>query len=230
MIRMYSPLALRIPLLTAAPFPLLYGCRMTQAPASRALAAVSSAEPSSTTMISCHRAALRSSDTTVAMLAASFIAGMTMETAEGSAKELLDDAVPRDRTGDGLSRVPEALGERSIGREPVDGGGQRHRVGRADESVDAVAHEFERTSRICGGDHGPRGEKRFERHVSVVLIERHVDDAARTGVEIRDRVAPQRASEFDAIRGGRLRRFPFEGGTCRSFADDHKPRGRGHPR
>src|ERR1044072_8641349 len=145
-----------MPLFTAAPFPLLYGCRTTQAPALRACPAVSSAEPSSTTMISRQEAVRRSSDTTPAMLSASFIAGMTMETEEGSAKQVFDDAVPRDRLRDGLPGAAQTFGKRAIGREPVDGGGKRHRGGRAHESVDAVTDEFERTARIAGGDDRPR--------------------------------------------------------------------------
>ena len=59
MIRMYSPVAPRMPLFTAAPLPLLYGCRITRAPAAAARALVSSVEPSSTTSTSRQRAAER---------------------------------------------------------------------------------------------------------------------------------------------------------------------------
>ena len=55
MIRMYSPVAARMPVFTAAPLPLLYGCRTTRAPAPLAWAAVSSVDPSSMTRISCQR-------------------------------------------------------------------------------------------------------------------------------------------------------------------------------
>ena len=55
MIRMYSPVARRMPLFTAAPLPLLYGWRTTVAPAAAARARWSRrCDPSSTTMISCH--------------------------------------------------------------------------------------------------------------------------------------------------------------------------------
>ena len=52
MISRCVPVAARMPLLTAAPLPLLSGWRMTRAPASRAAVEVSSVEPSSTTRIS----------------------------------------------------------------------------------------------------------------------------------------------------------------------------------
>src|SRR5215475_4414944 len=100
MIRTKSPFARRIPVFTAAPFPLLYGCRTTHAPAARALADVSSVERSSTTRTSRHGAAARREETTVPMASASFIAGMTIVTLEGSAKQLLDHPVPRDRLRD----------------------------------------------------------------------------------------------------------------------------------
>src|SRR5438128_12624071 len=155
---------------------------MTHAPASRALAAVSSTDPSSTTMISCHAAAPRRRDTTVPMVSASFIAGMTIDTMEESAKELLDDAVPRDRLRHALPGAAEARGERAIGGKPVDRCRERVCVRLADEPVDAVANEFERAAGIVRGDHGPGGEKRFERHVSVILVVGRVDHAERTCV------------------------------------------------
>src|SRR5258705_1330646 len=170
-----------MPVFTAAPFPLLYGCLMTHAPAARARVAVSSADPSSTTMISRHGAAPRSCETTLPMASASFIAGITIETVEQSANELLDDAVPGDRAGERLTGAAETLGERSIAGDPVDRGGKRGRVGRADESVDAVAHEFERAAGIGRGDHRFGRKECFERHVSVVFVERRVEDAQRAG-------------------------------------------------
>jgi hypothetical protein len=60
-----------MPDFTAAPFPLVYGWRTTRAPARWAITAVSSLDPSSTTMISRHGAAEASSDTTREMDAAS---------------------------------------------------------------------------------------------------------------------------------------------------------------
>src|SRR3954468_17411550 len=88
MIRTNSPVARRIPVLTAAPFPLLYGCVATIAPAAVAVAAVASRDPSSTTMISCQRAAALSPATTPPMTSASLYAGMTIETVAGSAMAL----------------------------------------------------------------------------------------------------------------------------------------------
>ena len=74
-----------MPLLTAAPLPLLYGCRITQAPVAAACAAVSSDDPSSTTRISRHAAEADNARTTAAMAADSLYAGMTIETDRGSA-------------------------------------------------------------------------------------------------------------------------------------------------
>jgi hypothetical protein len=71
MIMTNSPVARRMPLFTAAPFPLLYGCRTTMAPAAAAHADVSSLDPSSTTMISCQGPPATSADTTSAITAAS---------------------------------------------------------------------------------------------------------------------------------------------------------------
>src|SRR6185503_3798426 len=226
--RTNSPLARRMPVFTAAPFPLLYGCRTTHAPASRALAPVSSADPSSTTMISRHRAAPRSCETTPPMASASFIAGMTMETSEQSAKELLDDAVPGNRARGRLSGAAETLGERPVAGEPVDGGCQRGRLGCADESVDAVAHELERAAGIGGRDDGPCREKRLERHVSVVLVEGRVKDAPGAGIEVRDGVAPQRTGECNPVRDAALRGFAFERRALGAVADDDEADRRGH--
>src|SRR5262245_7676962 len=85
---MNSPVARRMPLLTAAPFPLLYGCVTTVAPDADATVDVASFDPSSTTMISCHGAAAFSAPTTLLMASASLYAGMTMDTADGSATRL----------------------------------------------------------------------------------------------------------------------------------------------
>src|SRR5882757_640901 len=68
-----------MPLLTAAPLPLLYGCRMTRAPAAAACAPVSSVEPSSTTRISSQGAAAARSRTTTPIESASLNAGMTTD-------------------------------------------------------------------------------------------------------------------------------------------------------
>src|SRR5215472_13127083 len=79
MIRTNSPVAVRIPLLTAAPLPLLYGWRMTRAPALSARVAVSSLDPSSTTTSSFQAAAARNDVTSAAIDAASLKAGMTID-------------------------------------------------------------------------------------------------------------------------------------------------------
>src|SRR4051812_19635552 len=72
-----------MPVFTAAPFPLLYGWRITRAPAAAASRAVSSVEPSSTTTISRHAAAACSPRTTAPIDAASLKAGMTTDVASG---------------------------------------------------------------------------------------------------------------------------------------------------
>jgi len=68
-----------MPLLTAAPLPLLYGCRITRAPAAAARSPVSSVEPSSTTRISSQRAADARSWTTDSIEVASLNAGITID-------------------------------------------------------------------------------------------------------------------------------------------------------
>src|SRR5436190_10051810 len=74
-----------MPDFTAAPFPFRYGWRITVAPAPAACVPVPSVDPSSITRIWCQAAAAFSSETTDAMAAASLQAGMTTETARGSA-------------------------------------------------------------------------------------------------------------------------------------------------
>ena len=95
----------------------------------RAAPPSSSVEPSSTTMISRQEAAARSCDDDDRPIAsASFMAGITIETLDGSAKKLLDDAVPRDRPGDVLACVAEAVGKCPVSRERIDGRRQRWRA------------------------------------------------------------------------------------------------------
>src|SRR6185369_4281449 len=154
-----SPFARRIPVFTAAPFPLLYGCRTTHAPAARAFADVSSVEPSSTTRTSRHGAVERMDETTVPIASASFIAGMTIDTLEGSAKQLLDHAVPRDRLREFAASAAQPLGERPVGIEPVDRRGERRGRWLADEPVDAIPYELQRTAGIGRGDHWFAREK-----------------------------------------------------------------------
>ena len=82
---------------------------MTRAPRLRALAPVASREPSSTTMISLPRRARRAAARRRRRCAsASFIAGMTTETREGSAKQLLHDAVPGHRCARARARPRRA--------------------------------------------------------------------------------------------------------------------------
>ena len=83
--RMHVPVAARMPLFTAAPLPLLYGCRTTRAPACVASALVPSLDPSSTTRISCHGAAALRSRTTAPIEAASLKAGITIDVSAASA-------------------------------------------------------------------------------------------------------------------------------------------------
>src|SRR5258705_8181874 len=131
---------------------------MTHAPASRARADVSSDEPSSTTMISRHGAAPRRADTTSPMASAPFVAGITIDTCEGSAKKTLDDSIPRDRLRNGSTGLAKPCGERAVGCKPVDGDGHRGRIRTADETVGSVLHELERPAGVGRGDHRPAGK------------------------------------------------------------------------
>src|SRR5579864_5029624 len=98
---MKRPVACRIPVLTAAPLPMLYGWLMTRAPAAVARRAVSSVDPSSTTTISCHDAASRSASISGAIAGASLKAGITTDVdcafVSGIGQQPFDDAVPGDR-------------------------------------------------------------------------------------------------------------------------------------
>src|SRR5476651_786845 len=120
-----------MPVLTAAPLPLLYGWRMTRAPAPVARSPVSSFEPSSTTRISCQSATERRSVISGPIEALSLKAGMTIDVAAvletvaivlGAADEPLDNPVPRDHVGPVVSRVaegrrpPPVRGQTSEGR------------------------------------------------------------------------------------------------------------------
>src|SRR5262245_10843889 len=159
MIRTKSPFARRIPVFTAAPFPLLYGCRTTHAPAARALADVSSVEPSSTTRTSRHGAVERREETTVPIASASFLGGMTIDTMEGSAKQLLNPAVPGDRLREPGDSAAQPRGERLVGTEPVYRCGERRGRWLADEPVDPIPYELERTAGIGRRDHWFAREK-----------------------------------------------------------------------
>src|SRR5512139_1993695 len=143
-----------MPVFTAAPLPLLYGWRMTRAPAASARAAVASVEPSSTTSTSRHGAAWRSIETTPAIASCSFMAGRTTETSEASAKQLLHDAVPGDGPRPRQACRAEALCPllSVAARELHGGGGDRGRLRRANVAVDVVRDELQRSAGVGGGD------------------------------------------------------------------------------
>src|SRR6478736_2117128 len=109
-----------MPVLTAAPLPLLYGWRTTCAPAPVACAPVSSFEPSSTTRISCHDASARRSRTSGAIEAPSLNAGMTIDVtatlvamaiAPDAADEPLNNTFPCDHFRPVISRIAERRGK-----------------------------------------------------------------------------------------------------------------------
>src|SRR6185295_19034635 len=100
-------------------------------------------------MISHHEPAPRSADTTPPMVSASFIAGITIDTVESSAKKTLDDPVPGDRLRNGSPRPSKACSKRSIGGQTVDGFGNGGRIRAADEPVDPVVHELQRSAGIA---------------------------------------------------------------------------------
>src|SRR5262245_36233213 len=143
---------------------------MTRAPASRARSPVASTLPSSTTMISCQAALARKVVTTGPIASASFTAGITTETADVSAKEPLDDAIPRDRARTYAPCLAEPCRECLVAGEAIDDGRDRLRLRVAHEPVRSVDHEFEHAAGIGRGDDRLRREKRLERHVSVILV------------------------------------------------------------
>src|SRR5262245_29782633 len=193
------PSARRMPVLTAAPLPLVYGCRTTSAPASAARSPVASREPSSTTRISFHAASARRLETRSPIAASPLSAGITMETVEGSAKQPLHDSVPGDLLRAGKSCLTEPCRRSAVGCEPRHSGTDRRRFGRAQVTVLIIDDELERATGIRRGDHGLRTEERFECHVAVVLVEGSIDDSERAGVEIDERVAGDGAREDHAL-------------------------------
>jgi hypothetical protein len=128
------------------------------------------------------------------------MAGMTIEMVDGSAKKLLDDTVPRDRSRHLLTRAPEPFRERAIGGESIDRHGDRRWFRFTHEPIRAVSYEFERTAGISGRDHGFGREECFECDVSIIFIERRVDDAERAGVQICHGITPQRPCKGDTVR------------------------------
>src|SRR5262249_22682492 len=145
---------------------------------------------------------------------------MTIEMLEGSAKQLLDHTVPRDRLRDVPPCAAEPLSERPVSSECIDGRGERGGFRLADESIRAISHELEWTSSIGRGDHGFGGEKRFQRHVSVVFVERRVYHAERAGVQICYGLAPQRTRKGNAVAEIQGRRLSFELHPPRSLSHD----------
>src|SRR4029078_3183282 len=93
------------------------------------------------------------------MESASFIAGMTIEMLEGSAKQLLDYAVPCNSLRDLPPRTAQPLGPLMVVRKFADRRRERRGIGLADKSVFTVAHELEWAARIGRGDHRLGGRK-----------------------------------------------------------------------
>src|SRR5829696_1516545 len=140
-----------MPVFTEAPFPLLYGCRMTRAPAAAARAPVASVDPSSMTRTSRHRAAARSWLTISPIASCSSSAGMTIDTVAGSAKQLLHHAVPCHCAGADHARLAEPCRQRAIGPQARDRCRDRHCIGCAHEAVLAVGDELERPTGVAAG-------------------------------------------------------------------------------
>src|SRR5262245_9401638 len=115
--RMNVPAASRMPVFTAAPLPLLYGWRSTRAPAAAASAPVASIDPSSTTRISRHGAAVASSRTTAPMDAASLKAGITTDVSAASAisHQFIHHTGPCDAPRTLEPRVAERARQRLVG-------------------------------------------------------------------------------------------------------------------
>src|SRR5262249_524354 len=80
------------------------------------------------------RRAVGREDAPAPMASASFMAGMTIEMLEGSAKQLLDHTAPRDRLRDVPPCGAEPLSERPVSSECIDGRGERGGFRLADES------------------------------------------------------------------------------------------------
>ena len=164
------------------------------------------------------------------MVAASSSAGMTIDTERGSANELLYHSVPCDLD----SSCPAALSQLSrttgIVSELRDRAANRLWFRKTDESVFAVAHEFERSTRIGGRHDGLHGKKCLERHVSVVFIERHIYDRQRAGVQRNELVAAGRSGKHNAMGNARLRGGPLGRASLRAVADHNQPERRGNVR
>src|SRR3954462_3485412 len=104
------------------------------------------------TSISRPAAAPWSSLTTAPIACSSFIAGITIETAVASAKQLLHDTVPGDRLRPATSCRPESRRQALVGAAVGDRRCDDVRHRRAHESILAVDDEFERSASVRGGD------------------------------------------------------------------------------
>src|SRR5579872_6670564 len=185
------PVASRMPVLTAAPLPLLYGWRTTRAPASAARDAVSSPDPSSTTRISCQRSAAASPRTTTPTDADSLNAGITTDVRPASVgsdmgHQRVHDGVPGDAAHAFVSGVAERARERAVRGEAVDRAADGFRARIADEAGDPVFDELERAAGVGRGDDRLVREERLERHVAVVLVERREHHRERAGVQLHE--------------------------------------------
>ena len=109
--------------------------------------------------------------------------------------QLLDHAVPGDQPRPFVSRVAKTGGAGAIRGEPVDGGRERFRSGLGHKSVDAVFDELERPAGVGRGDDRLPREKRLERDVAVVLVERAVDHGERTSIEVDERLFVERPAK-----------------------------------
>ena len=148
-----SPAAASIAYLWTVHLGLLYGWPLTRAPAARTASVVASLDPSSMTSTSCQGATARRRDTTAPIAPSSFVAGITTVTDDGSANELLHDAVPADLRGPRqpvLSELPREIGTGGEARNRLADGG---RLRCADIPVFAVANKFQRAARIGRGHH-----------------------------------------------------------------------------
>ena len=92
------------------------------------------------------RRACAGCETTSPIASASFMAGMTIETDDASAKELLHDSVPGDRSCAGQSGTSQPCGELPIGGETRHGEPEGLGFRGAHESVLAVHDELERAA------------------------------------------------------------------------------------
>ena len=154
---------------------------MCRTPAARATSAVPSVDPSSMTSTSIvsmpgiSRGRSRSVDGSVS---ASFRHGIWMISffIEHCSDQLLNHPIPRDTACALVSGVAETGGQSLVSGKPVD----RQREGLVSrlthEPVRFVLDELERTAGIGRGNDRLVREERFERHVTVVLVEGAVDD------------------------------------------------------